>query len=326
MGLKIGDVTLKGNVILAPMAGLTNKPYRKLMMEYGASLVVSEMVSAQAICYNNEKTLRMLDCDEHPCALQLFGGKVDYMVEAAKYVDTHCECDIIDINMGCPVLKVSKANAGSILMGQEDLAYEIVKNIVLNVKKPVTVKFRLGIDKDHINVVSFAKKMEEAGAKMIVIHARTKKQMYEGKADWSYIKQVKEAVKIPVIANGDIKTPEDAIRCLKMTNADGIMIGRGALGNPWLFKQIDEFINDGEVKTIPSLNDRVAVCKRHASLLKDYYQDELKALKEMRSHISWYLKGIKDASEYRKQIQTLSSLKQLDELLNDVLQNESNIL
>ena len=321
MGLKIGNIELKGNVILAPMAGLTNKPYRALLREYGASLVVSEMVSAQAICYKNDKTLKMLDCDEHPCALQLFGGNVDYMKEAAKYVDEHCECDIIDVNMGCPVLKVSKANAGSILMGQEDLAFDIIKNMVQNVKKPVTVKCRLGIDNDHINVVSFAKKMEEAGASMIVVHGRTKKQMYEGKADWSYIRKVKDAVKIPVIANGDIKSAEDAVECLKITNADGIMIGRGALGNPWLFQQINELFKYGEIKTYPTLEDKVKACRRHAELLKEYYQDELHALKEMRSHISWYLKGIKDATKYRVKIQSLATLNDLDILLEEILQN-----
>ena len=321
MGLKIGNIELKGNVILAPMAGLTNKPYRALLREYGASLVVSEMVSAQAICYKNDKTLKMLDCDEHPCALQLFGGNVEYMKEAAKYVDEHCECDIIDVNMGCPVLKVSKANAGSILMGQEDLAFDIIKNMVQNVKKPVTVKCRLGIDNDHINVVSFAKKMEEAGASMIVVHGRTKKQMYEGKADWSYIRKVKDAVKIPVIANGDIKSAEDAVECLKITNADGIMIGRGALGNPWLFQQINELFKYGEIKTYPTLEDKVKACRRHAELLKEYYQDELHALKEMRSHISWYLKGIKDATKYRVKIQSLATLNDLDILLEEILQN-----
>ena len=236
---KIGNVEIKNQVVMAPMAGITNIAFRKLIKSFGAGLVVSEMISDKAICYRNEKTLDMLaiDEDEHPMSLQLFGGEVSSMVEAAKYLEEHTNADIIDLNSGCPVNKVLKAGAGSDWLRDPERAYEIVHAIVESVHLPVTIKMRIGFDSKHINVVEYAKLMEKAGVSAIAVHGRTRSQFYEGHADWSYIKQVKEAVSIPVIGNGDITSPLDAKRMIEETGCDAIMIGRAALGNPWISKR-----------------------------------------------------------------------------------------
>ena len=247
MKWKIKDVELNNQVIVAPMAGVTDLAYRLILKEFEAGLIYTEMVSDKGLLFENQKTREMVEVLdlEKPIALQLFGSEVDSMVEAAKFIDQNSNCDIIDINMGCPVNKVVKSGAGSKLMTTPDLAYEIVSKIVKVVKKPVTVKIRAGWDHKNINAVEYAKLMESAGVSAIAVHGRTRSDMYSGRANWDIIKEVKEAVKIPVIGNGDIKTPEDAKSMLEYTKCDAIMIGRGLLGNPFLIKQTVDFLENG---------------------------------------------------------------------------------
>ena len=267
---KIGNIEIKNQVVMAPMAGITNMAFRKIIKDFGAGLVYSEMVSDKALCYGNTKTIDMLQVDdgEHPVSIQLFGGEVETMVKAAKFIDQHSNCDIIDINMGCPVNKVLKADAGSKLLLYPDKIYEIVKGIVDNVSKPVTVKIRSGFDSKHINAVEVAKLIEKAGASAIAIHGRTRSQMYEGKADWKIIADVKAAVKIPVIGNGDVRSVEDAKRMLEETGVDAVMIGRAALGNPWLIKQVVQSLETGVIIEEPTYQEKIAQCLSHAKKIK----------------------------------------------------------
>lgn len=318
---KIGDITIKNRLIAGPMAGINTLVYREIAVEHGAGLVYAEMVSDKAICYNNQKTLEMLDISpkEHPVAMQLFGGDIDTMVKAAIYLDNNCACDIIDINMGCPVPKVLKAGAGSKLLADPSKAYEIVKAIVENVKKPVTVKLRLGLDEKHINVVEMAKLMEKAGAKAIAIHARTKSQLYGGRADWSYIKQVKEAVSIPVIGNGDVNNIFDVKKMLTDTGCDAVMIARGAIGNPWLFENAVAYIEEGTIKDEPSKEERCKLCYEHAKRLADYYQNEDLALRQMRTLVGYYLKGFAGASRARGKLNSIATLSDLEAVLKELL-------
>ena len=315
---KIGNIEIENPVVMAPMAGITNMAFRRIIKEFGAGLVYSEMVSDKALCYGNTKTIEMLQIDEneHPVSIQLFGGEVATMVQAAKFIDERSNCDIIDINMGCPVNKVLKADAGSKLLLYPDKIYEIVKGIVENVSKPVTVKIRSGFDHDHINAVEVAKLIEKAGASAIAIHGRTRSQMYEGKADWDIIRQVKEAVNIPVIGNGDIRSVEDAKRMFEQTNVDAIMVGRAALGNPWLIKQIVESLKTGKILPEPTYQEKIAQCLAHGRRLMEIEPEKI-AMFQMRGHAPWYIKGLKSSARVKNELSKIDTFEQLEHILKE---------
>ncbi|MGL5531023.1 MAG: tRNA dihydrouridine synthase DusB [Culicoidibacterales bacterium] len=321
MAYKIGDIEIDNPVALAPMAGVCNASFRTLIKRFGAGLIYAEMVSDKAVHFRNEKTLKMLYVDplEHPMAMQIFGSEKEIFVEAAKFVEANCASDIIDINMGCPVPKITKNEAGAKLLQDEDKVYEIVKAVVDAVEKPVTVKMRIGWDNQSINVVNNALAVEAAGAKLVAVHGRTAKQMYTGTADWDYIRQVKEAVSIPVLGNGDVKTPQDAKRMMDETGCDGVMIGRAALGNPWMIQQTAHYLQTGELLSEPTAREKILVANEHLANLVDL-KGERVGSREMRAHAAWYIKGLKGSARVKDLINHTQTAQEMEKLLNDYLQ------
>ena len=321
MKLRIGNTVLENNVILAPMAGVKDLPFRVLCREQGAGCVVTEMVSAKAVLYNNKNTRELLQIDpaERPAAVQLFGSEPDIMAEIAARLEEG-PYDYIDVNMGCPVPKIVNNGEGSALMKNPERAKEVLTAMVKAVKKPVTVKFRKGFNDLSVNAVEFAKMAESCGVAAVAVHGRTREQYYSGKADWDIIRQVKEAVRIPVIGNGDIFTPEDAGRMLKETGCDGIMVARGAKGNPWLFGRINHYLDTGEVLPGPSMAEIKAMILRHGRMLVQF-KGEGVAMREMRGHMAWYTKGMPHSATLRNEINQVETLEGFVELLDRKIQS-----
>ncbi len=313
---KIRNIEIDNPIVIAPMAGISNPAFRMICKEFGAGLIYTEMVSDKALYYGNEKTYNMTSVEEyeHPLTMQLFGHDIDTMVYSAKILDQKTDCDIIDINMGCPVTKIVKSNAGSALMKDIDHAVAMVEAIIKEVSKPVTVKMRIGWDLDHVNCIELAKRLEAVGVSAIALHGRTKKQMYEGHADWSYIKQMKEALNIPVIGNGDIKSVDDAIKMMEETGCDAVMVGRGCLGNPWLIKELHQYFENGEMNVEVSLDERFDLAKRHAQALCEL-KGEKTGMKEMRGHAAWYVKGLKNSNRLKDHLTKVNTYEEMCDIL-----------
>lgn len=323
---QIGNHVMDNRVVLAPMAGICNSAFRLTVKEFGAGLVYAEMISDKGIVQKNEKTMNMLYIDEreNPLSLQIFGGTKETLVEAAKYVDQNTNADIIDINMGCPVSKIIKCEAGAKLLLDPEKIYEMVAAVVDNVKKPVSVKMRTGWDFDHLFAVQNAQAVERAGGSAVAVHGRTRVQMYEGHADWDIIRQVKENVNIPVIGNGDVQTPQDAKRMLEETGVDGVMIGRAALGDPWMIYRTVEYLESGELKPEPSVREKMDVCLLHFDRLVALKGENI-AVREMRKHASWYLKGIRGNGKARNLINQTESAQEFRTFINDFAEEQTEL-
>lgn len=315
--LKIGNVELENPYILAPMAGVTDLPFRLLCREQGAGLLCMEMVSAKAIQYNNKNTKALLEIhpDERPVSLQLFGSEPDTISEIAKRIE-ELPFAILDINMGCPVPKIVRNGEGSALMKNPKLVHEIVSKTVKAIEKPVTVKIRKGFDDSCINAVEIAKIIEDAGAKAVAVHGRTREQYYSGKADWDIIRQVKETVSIPVIGNGDVVSGQSATAMMEQTGCDGVMIGRGAQGNPWIFAELLEYEKTGKMPERPNLEEMKEMMLRHARLQIEH-KGEYLGIREMRKHVSWYTTGLPNSAKLRGEINAVESYEDLEVLLRE---------
>lgn len=315
MTLKIGNAVLPNPLILAPMAGVTDLPFRLLCREQGAGLVCMEMISAKAVAFRNRNTEKLMQTvpGESPVSLQLFGSDPDVISETAKEIEER-PFDILDLNMGCPVPKIVGNGEGSALMKNPKLVEQIVARTVRAVKKPVTVKIRKGFDDSHVNAVEIARIAEASGAAAVAVHGRTREQYYSGKADWEIIRKVKEAVRIPVIGNGDVDSPQQAERLLAETGCDGIMIGRAARGNPWLFHQIRAYLETGVMEPRPGFDEVRQMMLRHARMQIDYKGDYT-GIREMRKHISWYTAGYPHSARLRAQINSVESFEELEELI-----------
>ncbi|MDD4547171.1 MAG: tRNA dihydrouridine synthase DusB [Bacilli bacterium] len=323
---KIGNVDIKNKIVLAPMAGISNSAYRTIVKEMGCGLIYAEMVSDKAISYGNEKTIDMLYMTdfERPIAQQIFGSDVESFVQAAIYIYENMKPDIIDINMGCPVPKVAlRAQAGSALLKNPEKVYDIVSSVVKSVPIPVTVKIRSGWDLNNINAVEIAQVCERAGAQAITVHGRTRSQGYSGKVDLDIIKKVKESVSIPVIGNGDVKSCYDAKEMLDYTLCDAVMIGRAALGNPWIFKECVDYIEKGIKPKAVSKTEKIEMIKKHVNYLLKIKPEKVVML-EMRSHTAWYLKGLPGGAEVKRKLNGVTTVKELEILLDEYLKESIN--
>lgn len=316
--MKIGNVNIENPVALGPMAGVTDLTFRIICKELGCGIVFTEMVSAKGIYYNDDKTKQLMKIEEkeHPVALQIFGSDPEIMAKVAMKINGHNH-DILDINMGCPTPKIVKNGDGSALMKNPELVGRIVKRVVSASDKPVTVKIRTGWDEDSINAVEIAKIIEASGAKALSIHGRTREQFYTGKANWKIIKKVKSAISIPVFGNGDIFSPEDAKEMKEITSCDGLMIARGAQGNPWIFKRVIHYLKTGDIMPPPTTKEKIDMCKKHLSMLIENKGEHV-AIREMRKHCAWYLKGIKHSARVRNKINTATSAETIEKFLEEI--------
>ena len=317
--MKIGSVEIKNPIALAPMAGVTDLPFRLLCKEMGCGLLYTEMISAKGLLYENEKTHFLLEIDprERPIGVQLFGSDPNILAHMAQKVEDY-PIDFIDLNMGCPAPKITKNKEGSALMLDPPLVEKIVSTITKQIRKPLTVKIRKGFDQEHINAVEIAKIVENSGASAITIHGRTRDQFYSGKADWDVIRQVKEAVSIPVIGNGDIQTPEDGEKMMEETGCDGIMIGRAAQGNPWIFERTLHYLQTGELLPMPTVEEKITTALIHAKNLIRFKGDYI-GIREMRKHVTWYTKGLSHTAELRQNINHVHSYEELEKILMEYL-------
>ena len=319
--MKIGNVNLDNEVFLSPMAGVTDLPFRLICKEKGCGMLYTEMINAKALCYDDENTKKMLkiEDEEHPIAVQIFGSDPEYMGKAAAIMNQYPN-EILDINMGCPAPKVIKNGDGSALMRNPKLAAEVLKAVVKNSEKPVTLKIRKGWDDDSVNAVEIAKIAEECGISALAIHGRTREQFYSGKADWDIIAEIKQSINIPVIGNGDVFEVQDAVNMLEKTKCDAIMIGRGAQGNPWIFKRINHYMRTGEILPEPTLEEKITTAIKHMNLAVAEHGDYV-AVREMRKHIGWYLKGLKNSAKYRDQINKITDYKEVIAMLEEYMQH-----